>query len=108
MKKTVAGLALAAAGTLALAGCQTTSTIDQTVQTSLPKICAASEVAHTAFLTYVEVGKVSAKDRRIELAAYQSLASICADPANQNTVTILVAAANAYATVAAALKNAED
>jgi len=107
MKLTVAGLALVAAGTLALVGCQTTS-LDTTVQQSLPKVCAAADVAHAAFLTYVAEAKVSAKDQRTEAAAYESLAALCADPSSQSSTTVLVAAANAYASITAALHDAKE
>ncbi len=100
-------LLLAAAGSLALAGCTTTSSIDAAIQSNLPAICNAATTAHIAFSAVAATGNISDRTVRREQAAYDALQPLCADPANATTASVLVAAATAYATITAALREAE-
>lgn len=97
---------IAAAAGLALAGCTTTS-FDQTIRDSLPEICTAATAAHVAFGVYASGGAVSDRTIRNETLAWQALQPLCADPERQNSAGVIIAAAQAYATISAALGEAE-
>lgn len=100
-------LLLAAAASLSLAGCTTTASIDTAIQDNLPAICGAADTAHLAFTAVAATGSLSERTIRRERAAYDVLQPLCVDPANASTASVLVAAAAAYATITAALREAE-
>lgn len=106
---TMRAIALTAAlcGTLALGACQTTA-LDNAIRTSLPQTCRAADAAYQAFMVYASAGAVSpVMVDRVEIA-WLTLGPICSDPASQNTATVLVAAAQAYATITIALDEASE
>jgi hypothetical protein len=101
-------LLLAAASSLALAGCTTTTgSIDTAVQQNLPAICKAATSAHLAFTIVAASGNLSERTVRQERIAYDVLAPLCVDPSNATSASILVAAAGAYSTITIALREAE-
>lgn len=95
---------IAAAASLALSGCQT---VNQHIRDSLPEICTAATAAHVAFGVYANSGDVSPETVLAERLAWQALQPLCVDPEGQNSATVIVAAAQAYATISAALDAAE-
>lgn len=101
----ILGAALAAS--VALAGCQTTY-LDSTIRRTLPQICTAATAAHASFIVYSSAGAVSQEVIRNETIAWNSLQPICVDPEAQSAATILVAAAQAYATISLALDEAGE
>lgn len=98
----------AAAIALALSGCQTTGTIEQTVQRTLPQICDAAETAHLSLLIVAEAGAVSPATMRRADAAWVTLEPLCVDPDNVTAADILFAAATAYVVITAALRDAQE
>ena len=98
-------LIVAAVAGIALTGCQT---IDRTIRDSLPEICTAATAAHVAFGVYAQNGGVSPETVVAERLAWQALQPLCVDPEGQNSATVIVAAAQAYATISAALSEAEE
>lgn len=90
---------------VALSSCTTTS-IDTTIQNSLPKACALLVNAHAAFNIIAETGKLSDRAVRKENAAYQGVAVFCDNPSQVTTANALVLVAGAYAVVAVSLKDA--
>jgi hypothetical protein len=99
-------LLFAAAAGLALSGCQTRS-IDNAIQTNLPKTCDALNVAHTAFVAATASGKIPQKTSDKEAAAYAGIQTICADPQHTTAASALVLAAEAFAVVSTALQEAK-
>lgn len=100
-------LVAAASAAILLSGCQTLQTVDQAVQKNLPQICAAAATAHVAFSVVAETGKLSERTITRESAAFAAVEVICRDPSGFSSATALVTAAQAYAAVAAALREAE-
>ena len=98
-------LIVAAAASLALSGC---TTINQTIRDSLPEICTAATAAHVAFGVYANSGDVSPETVVAERFAWQALQPLCIEPEGQDSGTVLVAAAQAYATISAALQEAKS
>jgi hypothetical protein len=97
-------LIVAAAASLALSGC---TTVNQTIRDSLPEICTAATAAHVAFGVYASDGDVSPETVLAERLAWRALEPLCIEPEGQNSGTVIVAAAQAYATIVAALNEAE-
>jgi hypothetical protein len=97
---------VAAIGALALAGCQNTQ-LDRAIASNLPKICSGAAQIHSAFLVVSAAGGVSAKAAQKERAAWAALSSVCRNPNSVNSATALVTAAEAYASMIAALKSAQ-
>lgn len=90
---------------LALASCQTTN-LDDTIARNLPKTCQLIQVAHAAFVAASASGDIPARTVAKELAAYEGVAVICADPTNVTAANALVVVATAYATISLAMKEA--
>lgn len=90
-----------------LAACTTTTDLDASIQKSLPQICDGADVLHAAFVAVSVSGAVSAKVIDREAQAWAVLAPLCADPANANTTTVLITAANAYIVIVQAIKEAK-
>ncbi len=100
-------LLLAVVGSLALlAGCQSTK-IDTAIAQNLPKICSGAAQIHSAFVVVAATGNIPAKAVTKERAAWAALSTVCKDPASVNSATALVTAAEAYAAMVAALKQAQ-
>lgn len=100
-------LLIAALGvvSLALAGC--TTTIDSTIQKSLPRICADAETAHIAFTAVAAAGKLKQSVVDKEAAAYAALQPLCANPSQQTAASVLIQALTLYTTMSTALKEAQ-
>lgn len=98
---------LSAAAALTLSSCTTTG-LDNTIQSSLPKACQLLDVAHAAFTAASASGNIPARTVARELAAYEGVAVICADPSSVTAANALVVVATAYATVSLALKEARN
>ena len=94
-------IAPALAGVLVLAGCQTVP-----VGKSLKEACAAIDTAHAAFVVIASTGDLKPSLVAKENAAYAGMQQICATPDDATAASVLVRAANAYAVIAAALKEA--
>jgi hypothetical protein len=100
-------LLFAVAAAFALSAC-TTPNIDSTIQKNLPRTCALINQAHAAFITVAISGSISAKMVAKEAAAYEAAQKICADPSSVTASTALVKAAEVYATIAIALRDAKN
>lgn len=96
-------VALLVAACLALSACQTTK-IDEAVNRSLPKACAALSSAYAAFSAVVAAGVISARTVHKVETARSGVAIVCADPANATATDALVRVIAASAIIAAALK----
>lgn len=103
-------LLLAAAISLALAGCQTagetvspapSSNADQALRESLPKICAAAQTGHFLFVLAASFGKASPKAIATERAAWEALEPLCVNPEAETTGRALTAAWRAYKAIRA-------
>lgn len=94
---------------LALAGCQTgaMSKIDVAIQKNLPKICTGAASIHSAFMVIAATGTVPSRAVRNERVAFAGVMQVCNDPASVSSATAMVTAANAYAAMIAALREAE-
>lgn len=97
---------LSAAAALTLSSCTTTG-LDNTIQANLPKTCALLDTAHAAFVAASASGNIPARTVAKELAAYEGVAVICANPSSVTAANALVVVATAYATVSLALKEAK-
>ncbi len=91
---------------LALAGCQTAD-VDATIRKNLPQICRAASTAHAGFQGVAAAGAVKPRTIAREQAAWQALEPLCVAPETATTGDVLVAAASAYVTITAALRDAE-
>lgn len=96
-----------AAAALALSACTTTSKLDTAIQKNLPQICSAAATAHSAFVVVASTGDIKASTVRKEAAAYSALQAVCADPGSVTAATALVRAAEAYAAITIALREAK-
>ncbi len=99
-------LIFASAAALSLASCQTTS-IDGAIQRNLPQICSAAATAHSAFVVVASTGNIKQRTVAREAAAYAALEAICRDPSTVTAATALVRAAEAYAAITLALREAK-
>ena len=89
-----------------LTSCATTS-IDGTIQRSLPKTCQLIETAHLAFTTVALTGNIKSSTVRKEQAAYEGASVICADPSSVTTGNALILAAQTYLVISTAMKEAK-
>lgn len=101
---TKAALAITLASSLALAGCNTTG-IDNAVQKNLPAICASAEILYAGYSAAVANG--SAKPNSAIDTTIAGLKPLCADPANQNSATVLMQVAVLYATLTSQVRKAK-
>lgn len=92
---------------LALAGCQTTESIDETVQSSLPQICEAGKTAYATLEALRAADELSDKVWNLANAGMNSLAPLCEDPSKVTTASVLVQATSAYILITRALRDAE-
>ncbi|MBZ9653565.1 cell wall anchor protein [Phyllobacterium lublinensis] len=100
-------LLFAVAAALALSACNTTK-VDETIQKNLPRTCSLINQTHAAFVTVSISGSISVKTVAKEAAAYDSAQKVCADPSSVTASTALVKAAEVYATIAIALREAKN
>lgn len=100
-------LLFAVVAAFALSACTTTD-IDTAISKSLPRTCALIDQAHAAFIAVSVSGKIPAKTVAKEAAAYDGIQAICADPASVTASTALVKAAQVYATITIALRDAKN
>ena len=98
---------LIAAAALSLASCQTTLSIDTAIQRNLPQVCSAAATAHSAFVIVASTGNIKPRTVTREAAAWAALESVCKDPASVTAATALVKAAEAYASITLALREAK-
>lgn len=99
---------LCAVAALSLASCsQTTGSIDTAIQKNLPQICSAAATAHSAFVIVASTGNVKQRTVAREAAAYAALDTICKDPSSVTAATALVKAAEAYAAITLAMREAK-
>jgi hypothetical protein len=103
-------LLIAGAAAIALSGCTSTDLgkIDTAIQQNLPKACSALQTAHAAFVAVSASGTIKQSTVAKEAAAYQGVATICADTPSVTASNALVLVATAYAAVALAMKEAKD
>ncbi|MDW9447218.1 cell wall anchor protein [Sinorhizobium meliloti] len=100
-------LIIASVAALSLASCTTTGSIDSAIQKNLPQICSAAATAHSAFVIVASTGDIKQRTVAREAAAYAALDAICKDPGSVTAATALVKAAEAYAAITLALREAK-
>lgn len=100
-------IAILAVAPLSLASCQSTGSIDTAIQKNLPQICSAAATAHSAFVVVASTGNLKQSTIQREAAAWAALAVVCRDPSSVTAATALVKAAEAYAAIAGALREAK-
>lgn len=98
---------IAAAASLALAGCQNTQDVDAAIQKNLPQVCSAASIAHVAFVAVAETGRIRARTVAAEANAWAALEPLCIDPSSATSADVLVAAVTALSTITLALREAE-
>ncbi|CCE94657.1 hypothetical protein SFHH103_00153 [Sinorhizobium fredii HH103] len=100
-------LIIASVAALGLPACQTTSSIDTAIQKNLPQVCSAAATAHSAFLIVASTGNIKQRTVAREAAAWAALDVVCKDPDSVTAATALVRAAEAYAAITLALREAK-
>ncbi|MCW4114725.1 hypothetical protein NPA31_007085 [Aurantimonas sp. MSK8Z-1] len=98
---------LAAAGALALAGCQTVDRAVGAASAEINRLCRIEPAAHLAFVA-LAAGRVPAKARAAEAQAHAAAAAICARRPIADGAGALTALAGAYAAVLAARADLEE
>ncbi|CAN7329450.1 cell wall anchor protein [Phyllobacterium sp. LjRoot231] len=87
---------------LGVAAC---TTLD--LKESLPRTCYLINKAHAAFLIVTTTGDVSQKNIDREAVAYAGIKAVCDNPTSVTPDNALVLAAQAYATITLALRDAK-
>lgn len=101
-------LLIVAAAAFALSACSaTTGSIDTAIQKNLPQTCTMAATAHSAFLIVASTGDIKPSMVAKENAAWKALETVCRDPASVTAANALVKAAEAYAAIALALREAK-
>lgn len=100
-------IAILCVAALSLASCSTTGSIDTAIQKNLPQICSAAATAHSAFVIVASTGNVKASTVQREAAAWAALDVVCRDPSSVTAATALVKAAEAYAAITLAIREAK-
>lgn len=100
-------IAILCVAALALASCTTTGSIDTAIQKNLPQICSAAATAHSAFVIVASTGNVKQSTVQREAAAWAALDVVCRDPSSVTAATALVKAAEAYAAITLAVREAK-
>ncbi len=100
-------IAILAVAALSLASCQSTGSIDTAIQKNLPQICSAAATAHSAFVIVASTGNMKQSTIARESAAWGALEVVCRDPSSVTAATALVKAAEAYAAITLALREAK-
>ncbi|MBK5570246.1 cell wall anchor protein [Ensifer sp. SSB1] len=96
-----------AAAAFALSSCTTTGSIDTKIQQNLPQICSTAATAHSAFVIVASTGNIKEASVAKEAAAWGAAEAICKDPGSVTAATALVKAAEAYAAITRALREAK-
>lgn len=94
------------AATLALSACQSTGSIDNAIQKSLPQVCSAAATTHSVFVVVASTGNIKPSVVANEKAAWDAADVICRDPSSVTAANALVKAAEAYAAITLALREA--
>lgn len=97
---------VAVAATLALSACQSTGSIDNAIQKNLPQVCSAAATAHSAFVVVASTGNIKPSVVAKEKAAWDAADVVCRDPSSVTAANALVKAAEAYAAITLALREA--
>lgn len=100
-------IAILCVAALSLASCTTTGSIDSAIQKNLPQICSAAATAHSAFVIVASTGNVKQSTVQREAAAWAALDVVCRDPSSVTAATALVKAAEAYAAITLAVREAK-
>ncbi|MND22675.1 hypothetical protein D3C80_130580 [compost metagenome] len=100
-------LLIVAAAAFGLSACQSTGSIDTAIQKNLPQICSAAATAHSAFLIVASTGNIKQATVAKESAAWAALDVVCRDPSSVTAATALVRAAETYAAITLALREAK-
>ncbi|WP_376742374.1 cell wall anchor protein [Ensifer canadensis] len=100
-------LIIVSAAALALSACTTTGSIDSAIQKNLPQICSAAATAHSAFVVVASTGNLKERTVAREAAAWSALEVVCKDPGSVTAATALVKAAEAYAAITLAVREAK-
>ncbi|OCP04988.1 MULTISPECIES: cell wall anchor protein [unclassified Ensifer] len=98
---------LLAAAAFVLSACTSTTSIDTAIQKNLPQVCSAAATAHSAFVIVASTGNVKPKTVAKEAAAWAALEIVCKDPGSVTAATALVKAAEAYAAITLAMREAK-
>lgn len=98
---------VAVAATLALSACQSTGSIDSAIQKNLPQVCSAAATAHSAFVIVASTGNIKSSIVTKEQAAWNAAYVVCRDPSSVTAANALVKAAEAYAAITLALREAK-
>lgn len=100
-------LFIVAVAAFGLSACQSTGSIDTAIQKNLPQVCSAAATAHSAFLIVASTGSIKQSTIAKESAAWAALDVVCRDPSSVTAATALVRAAEAYAAITLALREAK-
>lgn len=100
-------LLIVAAAAFGLSACATTSNIDGAIAKNLPQLCATAATAHSAFVIVASTGNIKQSTIAKESAAWAALDVVCHDPSSVTAATALVKAAEAYAAITLALREAK-
>ena len=87
---------------LGISACTTTD-----LANSLTRTCSLIDQAHSAFLIIASTGDVSQKSMEREAGGYAGIKVVCDNPAGVKPENALVLAAQAYATITIALREAK-
>lgn len=80
----------------ALSACTTTAAVDKWLVANAPKACNAAAVSHLAFVRLSASGKIKQRDIDREALLYNKVEVLCANPANFNSVTVILVAIDTY------------
>jgi len=100
-------LIIVSAAAFVLSACTTTGSIDTAIQKNLPQVCSAAATAHSAFVIVASTGNVKPKTVAKEAAAWAARETVCKDPGSVTAATALVKAAEAYAAITLAVREAK-
>ncbi|MGO4619029.1 cell wall anchor protein [Ensifer sp. 2YAB10] len=78
-----------------------------TIQNSLPQVCSAAAAAHSAFVVVAGTGDIKPNLVAKEAAAWAAVEAVCKDPGSITPENALVKAAEAYAAITRALREAK-
>ncbi|HEV7305243.1 cell wall anchor protein [Ensifer sp.] len=78
-----------------------------TIQNSLPQVCSAATAAHSAFVVVAATGDLKPKLVAKEAAAWAAVEAVCKDPGGITAENALVKAAEAFAAIMRALREAK-
>lgn len=99
-------LAIMAAASLALAGCNTREDLDAAIQKNIGQICAAAAQTHAVYLAAAPL--IPEKQQVRVDRTFATVEAVCANPASANTVTLTAAAAAHIAAIKAAKAAAKE